>query len=111
MSKFDDVIAACKTQMEKCGIECEESLLIAIAKSLGPSLYNKDSSLVASGDKGEINAVKEKFIIGKLGVEGDAADAAIEVAIEKIGKSNRQKLRPVFYYLLVKHLGKESVYA
>ena len=111
MSKFDEAIEACKAQMDKCGIDCDESLLTAIAKGLGPSLYNKDSNLVAAGDKGEIDGVKKNFIAKKLGVEGDEADAAIEAAVDKIGKSNRQKLRPVFYYLIVKHLGKESVYA
>ena len=58
----------------------------------------------------EIETVKTNFIAGKRGVEGDAAEAAIAYAIEKIGASNRQKLRPVFYYLIVKNLGKESVF-
>ncbi len=111
MSQFDEVLSACKAQMDKCNIECDESLLQAIAKGLGPSIYNKDSSLVAAGDKGEIDAVRTNFIAKKLGVEGEQADAAIEHAIEQIGSSNRQKLRPVFYYLIVKFLGKESVYA
>lgn len=111
MSQFDEVFESCKTQMEKCGIDCDEHLLKAIAKSLGPSIYNKDSSLVAAGDKAEIEGVRTNFIAKKLGVEGEQADAAIAHAIEKIGTSNRQKLRPVFYYLIVKFLGKESVYA
>jgi len=38
-------------------------------------------------------------------------DATISHAIEKIGSSNRQKLRPVFYYLIVKYLKKESIYS
>ena len=31
-------------------------------------------------------------------------------AIDTYGKSERNKYRAVFYYLLVKHFGKESVY-
>jgi len=54
--------------------------------------------------------VKARFINRKLGVDGPEADAAIQHAIDTIGASNRQKLRPVFYYLIVKHLNKESVY-
>ncbi len=111
MSKFDQVIESCKAQMEKCDIECDEALLVAIAKGLGPSIYNRDASLVAAGKKAEIEGVKKNFIAKKLGVEGEAADGAVAAAIEKLGSSNRQKLRPVFYYLIVKHLGKESVYA
>ncbi len=111
MSKFDEVVDACKQQMDKCGIACDDKLLLAIAKSLGPSIYNKDSSLVAASNQGEMDNIRTKFIAGKLGVQGGDAEAALTHAIEALGSSNRQKLRPVFYYLIVKHLGKESVYA
>jgi hypothetical protein len=36
---------------------------------------------------------------------------AIKAVIEVYGKSERNKYRAVVYYLLVKHFGKESVYA
>lgn len=112
MSQFDDVIANCKAQMTAQKIECDEALLTKIAKSLGPSIYNKDSGTVATADKGEMETVRKKFLVGKLGcAEGPALDAAIAGAIEKIGKSNPNKLRPVFYYLLVKALGKEAAFA
>lgn len=111
MSKFDEVITECKRQMETRGIDCDEALLTAIAKSLGPSVYDKDGRLVAAGDKGEVQSIMTRFVAGKLGVDGEAADRAFAAAVEKIGASNRQKLRPVFYYLLVKELGKESVFA
>ena len=111
MSKFDEALGDCRAQMEQCGIECDEQLLTAITKGLGPAIYNKDAHLVAAGDKDELETIKTNFIAGKLGVEGADADAAIAQAIEKIGSSNRQKLRPVFYYLIVKHLGKEAVFA
>lgn len=111
MSQFDEAMTASKALMEKCGIDCDEQLLTAIGKGLGPSLYNADANLVAASDKDEVETIKTNFIKGKLGVEGAEADAAIQHAIAKIGSDNRQKLRPVFYYLIVKHLGKESVYA
>ena len=109
MSQFDEVIEACKKQMASCGVDCDEALLTAIAKGLGPSIYDKDGKLVAATDPSEIETIRTNFIAGKLGVEGDAAEAAIQYAIDTIGASNRQKLRPVFYYLIVKNLGKESV--
>jgi hypothetical protein len=111
MSKFDETISDCKAQMESAGIECDDKLLSAIAKGLGPSLYNRDANLVAAGDSKEIGNVKTRFITRKLGIDdGPEADAAIQHAIDKLGASNQQKLRPVFYYLLVKYLHKESVY-
>lgn len=110
MSKFDDVVNTCKDQMSKCGIDCDEKLLRSITKSLGPSIYNKDALLVAAGDAAELTTIKERFLDKKLSVSGEQADAAVAHAIDKIGSSNRQKLRPVFYYIIVKHLGKESIY-
>ena len=110
MSQFDEVIEACKTQMATCGVDCDEALLTAIAKGLGPSIYNADGKLVAATDPAEIETVRSNFISKKLGVTGKAAETAINYAIETIGASNRQKLRPVFYYLIVKNLGKESVF-
>ncbi len=112
MSKFDDAIEACKKQMEAQSISCDETLLHAIAKGLGPSIYNKDANLVAASDAGEMKTIKEKFIAGKLGVSDEGKqDEAIQYAVDAIGKSNRSKLRPVFYYLIVKKLGKSSVYS
>lgn len=35
----------------------------------------------------------------------------IAAAVDTYGKSERNKYRAVFYYLLVKHFGKEKVYA
>ncbi|MEZ6016750.1 MAG: DUF2853 family protein [Planctomycetota bacterium] len=112
MSQFDDVIANCKALMTTQNIECDEALLTKIAKSLGPSIYNKDSGTVATADKGEMETVRKNFVNGKLGcADGPEVDAAIAAATEQIGKSNPNKLRPVYYYLLVKALGKESVFA
>lgn len=111
MSRLDDAVESCKTQMKKQRIRCEEDLLRNIAKSLGPSLYNRDARTVAAGQKSEIATIRKKYLLGKLKCKDTPAlDKAIDKAIDKIGRSNRSKLRPVFYYLLVKQLKKESVY-
>lgn len=110
-SKFDDAVAACKAQMKKQKIAVDDKLITAIAKSCGPSLYNRDARTVAAGQKSELATIRKKFLIGKLKCKDTPAlDKAIDAAITKIGKSNRAKLRPVFYYLLVKSLKKESVF-
>jgi len=36
---------------------------------------------------------------------------AINVVIDTYGRSERNKYRAVFYYMLVKHFGKEAVYS
>jgi hypothetical protein len=111
VSKFDTVIERCIKQMKEQKIAVDQPLLEAIAKSLGPSLYNRDASLVAAGQKSELETIKKKFLIKKLGcTDGPELDKALSKAVTKIGKSRRNKMRPVFYYLLVKDLGKEKVY-
>jgi hypothetical protein len=48
----------------------------------------------------------------KLGLaDSPDLDAAIDGVIETYGKSERNKYRAVVYYMLVKHFGKEGVYA
>ena len=108
MSQFDDAVAACKKQLDDCKVDYNDDDVKAVAKSLGPSLYNADANLVAASDKSEIDRIKKNFVSGKLGVEGDDADAAIQYAIDTLGTSNRNKLRPSFYYLIAKKLNKES---
>lgn len=111
MSKFDDVMDKAVKQMKEQKIPVNRELLEAIGKSLGPSLYNRDASLVAAGQKAELETIKKKFLIKKLGCADDAKlDKALEKAVNKIGKSRRNKMRPVFYYLLVRDLKKEDVY-
>ena len=111
MSKFDTVMARAEKQMKEQKIAIDRPLLEAIAKSLGPSLYNRDAALVAAGQKSELETIKKNYLIKKLGCKDDAKlDKALAKAVTKIGKSRRNKMRPVFYYLLVKDLGKEKVY-
>ena len=111
MGKFDDVMDKCVAQMKEQKIKVDRELLEAIGKSLGPSLYNRDASLVAAAQKSELETIKKNYLIKKLGCEdGPQLDKAIDKAIDKIGRSRRNKMRPVFYYLLVKNLKKESVY-
>ncbi len=110
-SKFDQVLARCEKQCGDQGIKVDSKLLTAIAKSLGPSIYKRDALLVAASDTKELDGIKKSFLVGKLGCKDDGSlDTIVHSAIDKIGKSNRQKLRPVFYYLLAKEAKKESVF-
>jgi len=87
----------------------DKELLLAIMKSCGPSLFKKDSSTVATSNRKELDQVKKAFLINKLGLkDGEYLEHAIQSVIQQMGKSNRNKYRAVFYYLLVKHFNAKS---
>ena len=73
-----------------------------ITKYLGPSIHQKDASLVACSDPKEMEHIKQEFLIGKLGLEdGPHLDEALKQACGGLGQSNTNKHRPTFYNLLV----------
>lgn len=114
MSKFDDAMAKYTTSLnEKIGVSSiDQDLLTKVAKGLGPSIYNADSSKVSCGDQAELDRVKNNYLIKKLGMaDGPELDAAIKEVCEAFGSSNPSKYRAVFYYLLAQKFGKQSVYS
>ena len=111
MSKLDEKIALYQSEMKKLGISFDADLLAKVTKGLGPSIYKKDAETVSGSDAKELGTVKNNFLIKKLGLyDGPKLDAAMEKVVETMGKSNRNKYRAIFYYLLVKEFGKESIY-
>lgn len=112
MSKRDDLIAKYAEALRtKCKIEPDMALLTKVTIGCGPSIYSADSETVAASDKSELERVKDNFLVKKLGLtDGPALMAAINSVIETYGRSERNKFRPVVYYMLVKHFGKEAVY-
>ena len=112
MSKFDEALERYQGEMSKLGIKWDVDLLKKVAKGLGPSIYNEDSSKVSCSDKEELARVKNNFLLKKLGMkDSPELDAAIQDVCQQLGSANRNKFRAMFYYLLVKKLGKESFYA
>jgi hypothetical protein len=113
MGKRDELIARyAESLKEKCGITADMGLLTKVTKACGPTIYSDDASTVSGTDAAEMERVKKNFLIKKLGLkDGPELDAGIAAAIKQYGQSNRNKYRAVFYYLLVKHFGRESVYA
>ena len=112
MSKRDELIAKYASDLkDKCGMTPDMDLLTKITIGCGPSIYNADASTVSGTDKSELETVKKSFLMKKLGLADDAnLDTAIASVMETYGKSNRNKHRPVVYYMLAKHFGKEAVY-
>jgi len=111
MSKLQEKLELYTEEAKKLGVEIEADLFKLVTKGLGPSIYKEDAELVSCSQKEELETVKKNFLIKKLGLEeGENLDAAIQTVCEKMGTSNKNKYRSIFYYLLVKELGKESAY-
>ncbi|MBY5971635.1 hypothetical protein PSM7751_02911 [Pseudooceanicola marinus] len=112
MGKRDELIEKYAEDLKtKCGMEPDMDLLTKVTIGCGPTIYDADASTVASSQPGELETVKNNFLIKKLGLsDGPELMTAIDSVVETYGKSERNKFRAVIYYMLVKHFGKESVY-
>ncbi len=112
MSKLDEKIALYKEKLKEIEPNFDEALLEKITKSLGPSIYRKDSEMVSCTSPEELARVRNNFLKMKLGLDksDEELDAAIKEVCEKMGSSNRNKYRALFYYFLVKKFNKESLY-
>jgi hypothetical protein len=113
MGKRDELIAKYADDLRnKCKMEPDMALLTKVTIGCGPSIYDADASTVAGSQDSELETVKKNFLVKKLGLK-DSPDlmAAIKQVLQVYGQSERNKYRAVVYYMLVKHFGKESVYA
>ena len=113
MGKRDELIAKYADDLKtKIGVEPDMGLLEKVTIGCGPAIYNADAATVASSQEAELETVKNNFLIKKLGL-ADSPELmdGINAVIEQYGKSERNKYRAVVYYLLIKHFGKEAVYA
>ena len=111
MSQFYQKIDQYKNAMLSLGIECDQQLLTAVTKGLGPSIYKVEAETVSGNCCEELQTIKTNFLGKKLGLfDSQRIDNALEGVIAKMGKSNQNKYRAVFYYLLVKEFSKEYIY-
>lgn len=112
MNKREERIAKYADDLRnKCKVEPDMALLTKVTIGCGPSIYNADSETVAASQPGEVATVRQNFLIKKLGLpDTPALDQAIDSVFDTYGRSERNKYRPVVYYLLVKHFNKEAVY-
>jgi hypothetical protein len=113
MGKRDNLIAEYADDLRnKCGMTPDMDLLTKVTIGCGPSIYNADSATVAATQQDELDTVKNNFLVKKLGLsDGPQLMDAINAVLDIYGRSERNKYRAVVYYMLVKHFGKESVYA
>ena len=108
MSKFEEKVTAYEAALSKMDKDADMGLLRKVTKGLGPSIYNSDSNKVACSDKAELDRVSKNYAQKKLGASEEEADKAVQAVCAKYVE--RAKHRAVFYYLVCKELGKESVY-
>ena len=113
MGKRDDLIEKYAEDIrKKCEMEPDMDLLKQVTIACGPSIYNRDSSTVSASNTGEMETVRDNFVMKRLGIDDrEKAMGGIYSCIDTYGKSNRNKYRAVLYYLLTKHFGKEDVFA
>lgn len=112
MGKRDELIAKYADDLtNKCKMTPDMGLLTKVTIGCGPSIYDNDAQTVAASDKEELERIKNNFLIKKLGLkDGPSLMEGINAAVDTYGKSERNKFRAVFYYMLVKHFGKEAAY-
>ncbi|WP_149588491.1 DUF2853 family protein [Tabrizicola flagellatus] len=112
MGMRDELIAKYADDLKnKCKVTPDMALLTKVTIGCGPAIYDNDAQTVAASDKEELERIKNNFLMKKLGLaDSPKLMEGINAAIDTYGKSERNKYRAVFYYLLVKHFGKESAY-
>ncbi len=112
MGKRDELIAKYAGDLQtKCGVTPDMDLLRKVTIGCGPAIYDNDAQTVAASDPEELERIKTNFLMKKLGLpDSPALMEGIQAAVETYGRSERNKYRAPFYYLLVTHFGKEAVY-
>ncbi|MDD3592084.1 MAG: DUF2853 family protein [Sulfurovum sp.] len=111
MSKLEEKILHYSQEAKKLGLDIDDRLIAKATESLVPSIYNQDTETVSCSDQSELETIKQNFLQKKLGLEDETTmDHAIQKVCEAMGSSNRHKYRALFYALLAKEFGKESLY-
>ena len=77
-----------------------------IVKHLGIALRSKDASLVSCSDQSELDRVREKWCMKKLGATNEGECNSVIGKVCEAMKADRNKQRVTFYYLVAKHMGK-----
>jgi len=101
-------------QAEKLGLKVERKLMHKVLLSLGPTIYNRDASTVATSDPKEMAYVKKTFLKGKLGMrdEEEMEGVLLKVKEEMKEGGTPRKFRAVFYVLILirLHMNPSSIF-
>ena len=99
--------------VKKHAQKVDEDAVAGIVKHCGIALRSKDASLVSCSQKSELDRVRDSFCKKKLALtdSDDKIDAAIDDVCEKMGRSDPNKSRVTFYYLLAENYGKLGLFS
>lgn len=84
--------------------DVDEAKVAKIVTYLGIALRSQDGSLVSTTDPEEMKRIRVGFAAKKLGLDAEAADAAMAQVTEKM-KGTNFKNRVTYYYLLAEVTG------
>ena len=88
----------------------DDKAIAGIVKYCGIALSQRDSSLVAFTDKGEVARVRDHFLKKALGLT--LSDSELDSAIAAVSeKMKGDKNRVTAYYLLAEKFGRLSAFA
>lgn len=98
-----------KKELSRLRVKVDDILLKAVVKSLGPAVYREDASMISPADGAELERVKQNFMVRRLGLpHGPKLDAALNKAIDEMGRSRASKHRAVLYYIITRNVKRES---
>ena len=99
------------SDVKKYAPDANDAQINGIVRHCGIALQSRDASFVACGDKAERDRVRDGFLKKKLALTASDAelDKAIVEVCEKM-KSERDKPRVTFYYLLASKFDKLAAF-
>lgn len=104
-----ELIDKYKKELSKLKVKVDDVLLKAVVKSLGPAVYRDDASKISAADADELERVKQNFMVRRLGLSnGPKLDAMLNKAIDKTGRSSKNKYRAVLYYIITRDAKREA---
>ena len=110
MGKRDDLIAKYAEELQqKCGVTPDMDLLAKVTIGCGPAIFNEATSTLSATQPEDVMALKNNFLIKKLGLsDGPELRDAIEAVLETYKAPEGQAYRAVVHYLLTRHFGRET---
>jgi hypothetical protein len=104
-----ELIDKYKKELSKLKVKVDDVLLKAVVKSLGPAVYREDASMIATANAGELERVKQNFMVRRLGLpDSPRLEATLNKALDQMGRSRTSKHRAVLYYILTRDTKRET---
>jgi small subunit ribosomal protein S1 len=104
-----ELIDRYRKELSKLRVKVDDALLKGVVKALGPAVYRDDASKISAADAVELERVKQNFLVKRLGLPDSAKlDAMLNKALDRMGRSNKNKSRAVLYYILTQDAKREA---